>query len=119
MRDANEMEALVAAARRARMDVTLLVTCVERNLIPLDERGWTDEAVDSARRVRRLMGLGVNLEGVEVVFHMRRRLLRLQSEQARLRAEIEALRAAHERELSRLLRDLATLPPDAEEGVGR
>lgn len=104
---ADEMQALVRAAQAARVEANLLVECVQRRMIRLAEGGWDEAAIEDARRVRRLMALGINLQGVEVIFHMRRSLIQMQQEMDEARQQMESLRRAHEREISRLLRELA------------
>jgi hypothetical protein len=105
-RPENDMRDLVRAARQAHIEVDLLLECVQRRLIPL-ERGWTQESVECACRVRRLMALGVNIQGVEVAFHMRQQIVDMQQEMVYLREEMQQMREAHERELARLMRQLA------------
>ncbi len=104
---ADEWQSLMRAARTARVETTLLVECLQRRVISLTDAGWDDEAIEEARRVRRLMGLGVNIQGVEVIFHMRRSLSQMQQEMARLQEEMDALRRLHEQERARLLREVA------------
>jgi DNA-binding transcriptional MerR regulator len=106
-RPEDEMRELVRAARQAHIEVDLLLDCVQRRLIPL-ERGWTQESIEFACRVRRLMSLGVNIQGVEVAFHMRQQIIEMQEEMAHLREQMQQMREAHEQELARLLRRLAT-----------
>jgi hypothetical protein len=110
----DEMRELVLASRQAHIEVDLLLECVQRRLIPL-ERGWTQESIEYACRVRRLMALGVNIQGVEVAFHMRQQIIEMQQEMAQLREEMQQLREAmqqlreaHDRELARLMRQDAT-----------
>ncbi|MDQ4078540.1 MAG: hypothetical protein M3220_20150 [Chloroflexota bacterium] len=103
---ADEMKALMRAAREARVEVDLLLECVQRRIISID-RGWDASAIDQARRVRRLMSLGVNLPGIEVIVHMRRRTLQMQREMDRIHQEMERMRRAHEQEITRLLRELS------------
>lgn len=50
---------------------------------------FCDEDMEFLRRVRRLHDeLGVNLAGIEVIHHMRERILALQAEMRRLRNEV-------------------------------
>jgi DNA-binding transcriptional MerR regulator len=44
----------------------------------------TEDDLAELRRIRRLTDLGVNLAGVEVILHMRRRMKELQAELGRL-----------------------------------
>jgi MerR family transcriptional regulator/heat shock protein HspR len=46
----------------------------------------TADELTELRRIRRLTGLGVNLAGVQVILHMRRRIEQLQAEIERLEA---------------------------------
>ena len=65
------------ATRRTGLTQTVVQKCVARQLVvePLTE---TDLA--ELRRVRRLRELGVNLQGLEIILHMRRRIQALQAE---------------------------------------
>jgi hypothetical protein len=105
--DYDAMEALVLAARSARVETSFLLDCLQRQLILLDSGTWDDDAIEAARRARRLRSLGVNMPGIEIIFHMRHQLLQHQREMLRLREEMDALRRNHEREVARLLRQLA------------
>ncbi len=69
------------AARRAGVDVTVVWHCVEVGLM---ETEMTEADLAELRRVRRLMALGINLAGVEVILRLRRRIQQLQEELARL-----------------------------------
>jgi hypothetical protein len=69
------------AAHRAGVEVYVVRHCVEVGLI---QEELTERDLAELRRVRRLMQLGINLPGVEVVFHMRRRIRELQAEVSRL-----------------------------------
>ena len=70
------------AARRAAVDGQVVAYCVEVGLV---EEGLTEADLCELRRVRRLMSLGVNLEGAEIILRMRRRIQELEAELARLR----------------------------------
>ncbi|MGD2103731.1 MAG: hypothetical protein PVJ55_01265 [Anaerolineae bacterium] len=69
------------AARKAGVEVYVARRCVEVGLM---ERELTEPDLAELRRVRRLMALGINLSGVEVILCMRRRIEELQAELARL-----------------------------------
>ena len=69
------------AARRAGVDVYVVQHCVEVGLV---ERDMTERDLAELRRIRRLMALGVNLPGVEVILRMRRRIQQLEAELIRL-----------------------------------
>lgn len=70
------------AARRAAVDGQVVQYCVEVGL--MKER-LNDADLRELRRVRRLMSLGVNLEGAEIILRMRRRIQELEAELSRLR----------------------------------
>ena len=106
---ADEVAALVRAAREAHVEVHLLVECVERRLVDPGS-GWDDEAIETARRIRRLTTLGVNLSGIEVILHMRRRVLALHEERARRDAELRRARRLYDEEVARLVRERAADP---------
>lgn len=72
---------ITKAARRAGVEVHVVRHCVEVGL--MDEKLSEDDLAD-LRRVRRLMRLGINLPGVEVILRMRRRIQQLQADLARL-----------------------------------
>jgi DNA-binding transcriptional MerR regulator len=52
--------------------------------VGVTEAELTEDDVAELRRVRRLMSLGINLPGVEVILRMRRRIKDLEAEIARL-----------------------------------
>lgn len=55
-----------------------------------NRRIYSPRDIDRLRAIARLVDdLGVNLAGVEVIFHMRRRMEEMQEEMDRLRAEFE------------------------------
>ena len=65
------------AAERAGVQVHVARHCVEVGLM---DRALTDRDLAELRRVRRLMALGINLPGIEVILRMRRRIQTLQAE---------------------------------------
>jgi len=69
------------AARRIGVDVYVVRHCVEVDLV---EEELTERDLAELRRIRRLMALGINLPGVEVILRMRRRIQELQAEVIRL-----------------------------------
>jgi hypothetical protein len=69
------------AAREARVEVRVVRYCIE---VGVTEAELTEDDVAELRRVRRLMSLGINLPGVEVILRMRRRIKDLEAEIARL-----------------------------------
>jgi DNA-binding transcriptional MerR regulator len=58
----------------------LVEECIERRLV---KQPLTDADFAELRRIRRLQELGVNIQGIEVILRMRRRMKTLQSELAR------------------------------------
>lgn len=69
------------AARQAGLEVHVVRHYIDAGVF--DERLTEDDLVE-LRRVRRLMSLGINLAGAEVILRMRRRIEELESEIARL-----------------------------------
>lgn len=69
------------AAKRVGVDVRVVHHCVEVGLMESELR---EADLAQLRRVRRLMGLGINLPGVEVILRMRRRIQELHEELRRL-----------------------------------
>jgi len=65
------------AAERAGVQVHVARHCVEVGLM---DRALTDRDLAELRRVRRLMALGINLPGIEVILRMRRQIQTLQAE---------------------------------------
>lgn len=76
---------LTRAARRAGVDVQVVQYCVEVGV--MEEELTADDLVE-LRRVRRLMSLGINLPGAEVILRMRRRIEELEAEIARLESRL-------------------------------
>lgn len=73
------------AARQAAVDVQVVQYCIEVGLI---EEGLTEADLCELRRVRRLISLGVNLHGAEIIVRMRRRIQELEAELARLQRRL-------------------------------
>lgn len=73
---------VTTAVRRSGLSEEIVQECVMREIVtdPL-----TDEDVIELRRIRRLRDLGVNLPGIEVIFHMRQRMQEMQAELNRVR----------------------------------
>jgi DNA-binding transcriptional MerR regulator len=69
------------AAQQAGIEVYVVRHCVEVGLLETD---LTEQDLAELRRIRRLMTLGVNLAGIEVILRMRRRIQELQAELTRL-----------------------------------
>jgi len=74
------------AARQCQVSRRTVRRYVRRGLV---DEPLTPEDLVTLRRIRRLTELGVNLAGVEVILHMRRRILELQAEMERLRGARE------------------------------
>ena len=70
-------------ARQAGVEVRVVRYCIE---VGVTETELTEDDVAELRRVRRLMSLGINLPGVEVILRMRRRIQDLEAEIGRLRS---------------------------------
>lgn len=68
------------AVRRTGLTEEVLQECVRRDMAgePLTEADLAE-----LRRIRRLRELGVNMPGIEVILHMRRRIQALQAETGR------------------------------------
>jgi len=69
--------AIKKAADRTGVEVRVARHCVE---IGLMDDALAERDLAELRRVRRLMALGINLPGVEVILRMRRRIEALQAE---------------------------------------
>ncbi len=69
------------AAKRAGVELYVAHHFVHVGMMDED---LTDRDLAELRRVRRLMALGINLPGVEVILRMRRRMQELQAELERL-----------------------------------
>ena len=71
---------LRVAVRRSGLTQEIVQECVRREIVgePLRE-----EDLVKLRRIRRLRELGINMPGIEVILHMRRRILTLQTEMER------------------------------------
>jgi hypothetical protein len=81
------------AAKLARMDVTLVVRCVEMGLITPSTKGYSEADLAQLRRVRRLHDdLGIDFASVEVVLDMLDRIRELQREVRTLQSAISSRR---------------------------
>ncbi|MCL7452972.1 MAG: hypothetical protein M8467_07960 [Anaerolineae bacterium] len=69
------------AVQRTGLSERVVQECVVRELV---REPLTDADLAQLRRIRRLQELGVNLQGIEVILQMRRRILALQAEMDRL-----------------------------------
>jgi hypothetical protein len=68
------------AVRQTGLGRQVIQECVERRLV---RQPLSDADLVELRRIRRLQELGVNMPGIEVILHLRRRLQVLQAELAR------------------------------------
>ncbi|MGD2178693.1 MAG: hypothetical protein PVG71_12825 [Anaerolineae bacterium] len=73
------------AARQAGVDVYVVRHCIK---VGVTEEELTEIDLAELRRVRRLMSLGVNLPGAEVILRMRRRIKDLEAEIAQLEGRL-------------------------------
>jgi DNA-binding transcriptional MerR regulator len=67
------------AVRQSGLSYQMIKECVQRRLV--SERLSHTDLVE-LRRIRRLQELGVNMPGIEVILHMRRRMEALQAQLA-------------------------------------
>ncbi len=72
---------ITKAARRAGVEVQVVKHCIEVGVM---REELTEEDLLELRRIRRLLSLGINLQGAEVILRMRRRIEELEAEVARL-----------------------------------
>ena len=77
---------ITKAADCSGLSVRAVHECIERGFV---EKEITEAELANLRRVRRLLDLGINWAGVEVVLHMRRQIQSLRAELARLQALYE------------------------------
>jgi hypothetical protein len=75
-----------SAARRTAVDVQVVHYCID---IGLMEEELNEADLCELRRVRRLMSLGVNLHGAEIILRMRRRIQELETELELLRRRLQ------------------------------
>jgi hypothetical protein len=80
------------AAAASALEVAVVRRCAEAGLVA-PRAGYGEEDLAELRRVRRLIDdLELGLPAVEVVLHMRRQMLALRAEVARLEAELRRFR---------------------------
>ena len=65
------------AVRRSGLTREIVQECVQREIV---HEPLTEGDLIELRRIRRLRELGVNMPGIEVILHMRRRIQALQAE---------------------------------------
>jgi hypothetical protein len=72
------------AVRRSGLTREVVQECVRREIV---REPLTEEDLLELRRIRRLRDLGVNMPGIEIILHMRRRIQALQAEMDERRPE--------------------------------
>jgi DNA-binding transcriptional MerR regulator len=107
MSEVRNSDRLTEAANQCGVTVETLREWLDERLIELQDEMWDEQALDMARRIRRLVSLGLNLPGVEVALYMRNQLIRQQEEMRRFREEMEQIRAHHEQRIAHLMRQLS------------
>jgi DNA-binding transcriptional MerR regulator len=101
------------AAQLARISLEFLQRCEREQFVrprsmPGGGVGYTVADIRRLARVRRLRySLGLDLPAVEVVLHLRRQVVELQTDLARLEMEMEQREQAWLREIQELRRQLA------------
>jgi len=76
-----------AAVRQTGVSRQVVQECIARELV---QQPLTEGELHVLRRIRRLRELGVNLQGIEVILHMRQRILNLQAELQRRESLVDA-----------------------------
>ena len=93
MTDGDKLLDAEEVARVARIDVTLVGHYAEIGLVTPSPEGYSEVEVAELRRARRLQeDLGLELEAVEIVLQMARRIRELSAEVRRLESERPAAR---------------------------
>lgn len=101
------------AAQLARVSLDFLRRCEQERIVrprplPGGNLGYTARDIQSLARARRLRSsLGLNMPAVEVVFHLRRQVLDLQTRLEQVEREMEQREQAWLREVQELRRQLA------------
>lgn len=95
---------LLDLARQIGLEVEVIEYCAEAGLV---NHPPTEVDLAELRRIRRLQALEVNLAGIEVVLHMRRRMLAMKAEMKQMAEELLARQARLERDLRELHHRLA------------
>ncbi|MGD8735786.1 MAG: chaperone modulator CbpM [Anaerolineae bacterium] len=85
------------AVRETGLSHRVLRECTARQMV---REPLSDQDLVRLRRVRRLRELGINMQGIEVILHMRQRIEKLQAELERWERQVdwsrgEAQRAMH------------------------
>jgi hypothetical protein len=71
---------ITTVVQRTGLERQMVQECVARRLVA---EPMTDADLAELRRIRRLQELGVNIQGIEIILHMRQRILALQAERDR------------------------------------
>jgi len=96
---------LMIIAEECGVDPDTLSEWVEERLIILSDDQPDEEILERACQIRRLLPLGVNLAGVEMILHMRGQILDHQTRIRQLEDDLRQLQRQHETEIARLLRE--------------
>lgn len=91
-------------ARQVGLPVEVVEYCCEVGLV---QQPVSEIDLAELRRIRRLQMLEVNLPGIEIILHMRRRMLALQAEMEAMAAKMAEIEARFERELREVERRFA------------
>lgn len=115
--DAEQVFSPVVAARLARISLDFLRQCEQEGLFPAapgSRRGFSAEEITLLSRIRRLNeDLGLDLSAIEVVLHMRQRILDLMTELD----EMERAMARREQSLRHEIHRLRTRMADELDGI--
>lgn len=76
-REERQRITITVASRRTGMSEGLVRRCIRLELVSAD---LTPDELSELRRIRRLIELGVNLTGIEIILRMRRRIIDLEAE---------------------------------------
>ena len=100
----NLAKELTALAQQMELSLEVVEYCYEAGLV---QHPASDTDLAELRRARRLQRLEVNPPGIEIILHMRRRMVEMQREMATLTAEMEAAQTRFEQKMRELRRRLA------------
>jgi hypothetical protein len=78
-REERQRITVTVAARETGMSEGMVRRCMRLELVSAD---LTPEELRDLRRIRRLIELGVNLTGIEIILRMRERIMELEAELA-------------------------------------
>ena len=100
-------EIILRLAERCNIPAETVAEWVTEQLIIIQDDRLDDDLIDHVLRIRRLTALGVNLEGVQIILHMRIQIIQHQSERDRIEAEMHQIRRDYEAEIARLMRQIS------------